>query len=54
MDLNLDSLIWEECQADLAYDNIAKESSIHDFLGFEPLTSTPAKTQFTIYRQHHQ
>ena len=40
-----DSLVWEECQADLAYDNIAKESGIHNFLGFEPLTSTPTKTQ---------
>ena len=36
-----DSLIWENCQAELAYEHIAKETSKHDFLGFEQLTSTP-------------
>ena len=39
-----DSLVWEESQADLAYDNIAKESSINDFSGFKALTSTPTKS----------
>ena len=39
-----DSLTWEECQAELAYEDIAKESSINDFPGFEPLTSTPTKS----------
>ena len=35
-----DSLIWEECQADLTYEYIAKKLNINDFSGFEPLTST--------------
>ena len=40
-----DSLDWENSQADLAYDGIAKESDRHDFLGFPTLTSTPIKTK---------
>ena len=40
-----DSLVWEECKADLVYEDIAKDSSIlNDFRGFEPLTSTPTKS----------
>ena len=39
-----DSLVWEECKAELEYEDIAKESIIKDFRGFEPLTSTPTKS----------
>ena len=39
-----DSLIWEECKAELEYEDIAKESIIKDFRGFEPLPSTPTKS----------
>ena len=40
-----DSLVWEECKADLEYKDIAKTSSLlNDFQGFEPLTSTPTKS----------
>ena len=39
-----DSLIWEECKADLEYDDIAEESNLNDFEGFEPITSTPIKS----------
>ena len=30
-----DSLVWENSQADLAYENMAKETSKNDFSGFE-------------------
>ena len=36
-----DSLVWEECKAELEYEDIAKESIIKDFRRFEPSTSTP-------------
>ena len=36
-----DSLIWENCQAELAYEHIAKETSEHDFLGFGQLPQPP-------------
>ena len=39
-----DSLIWEECKADLEYDDIAEESNLNNFEGFEPITSTPIKS----------
>ena len=39
-----DSLIWENCQAELAYEHIAEETSKRDFIGFEQLTSTPIKS----------
>ena len=39
-----DSLVWEECKAELAYEDIANESIKKDFSGFKPSTSTPTKS----------
>merc|ERR1711874_127302 len=42
-----DNLDWEDSQAELAYEYIAKETSEHDFLGFGQLTSTPIKSAYS-------
>ena len=39
-----DSLVWENCKADVEYEHIAKETSKNDFPGFEAVTSTPIKS----------
>ena len=39
-----DNLVWEDSQAELAYENIAKETRKYDFTGFERVTSTPIKS----------
>ena len=39
-----DNLVWEDSQAELAYENIAKETRKYDFTGFKQVTSTPIKS----------
>ena len=46
-----DSLAWENSQADLAFDSIAKEEDKKEFLGF-PLTSTPTKSKSKSDKKH--